>query len=126
MRSVTSEDGSMEFGRYAFGSIEIDGVTYEHDVVIEGGRVRKRKKGPSKALRGGYGHTPLTAAEDIPWSCRRLVLGSGASGSLPVTDDVIAEAERRGVELIVMPTVEAIEELRTSGADTNAILHVTC
>jgi hypothetical protein len=54
------------------------------------------------------------------------VVGSGASGSLPVTDDVIAEAERRGVELIVMPTVEAIEELRRSGADTNAILHVTC
>jgi hypothetical protein len=36
----------MEFGRYVFGSIEIDGVTYEHDVVIEGGRIRKRKKGP--------------------------------------------------------------------------------
>jgi hypothetical protein len=116
----------VEFGRYVFGSIEIDGVTYEHDVVIEGGRIRKRKKGPSKALRGGYGHTPLTAAEDIPWSCRRLVLGSGASGSLPVTDDVTAEAERRGVDLIVMPTVEAIEHLRGSDADTNAILHVTC
>jgi hypothetical protein len=115
----------MEFGRYAFGSIEIDGVTYEHDVVIDGGRIRTRKKGPSKA-RGRHGHTPLTAAEDIPWSCRRLVLGSGASGSLPVTDDVIAEAEHRGVKLIVMPTVEAIEELRRSGADTNAILHVTC
>jgi hypothetical protein len=116
----------MEFGRYVFGSIEIDGVTYEHDVVIEGGRTRKRKKGPSKALRGGYGHTPLTAAEDIPWSCRRLVLGSGASGSLPITDDVIAQAERRGVELIVLPIVEAIEELRRSSANTNAILHVTC
>jgi hypothetical protein len=50
---LTSEDGSMEFGRYVFGSIEIDGVTYEHDVVIEGERTRKRKKGPSKALRGG-------------------------------------------------------------------------
>ncbi len=116
----------MEFGRYAFGSIEVDGATYEHDVVIEGGRIRKRKKGPSKALRGGYGHTPLTAAEDIPWSCTRLVLGTGASGSLPVTNDLIAEADRRGVELIVLPTVEAIEQLRRSGADTNAILHVTC
>jgi hypothetical protein len=116
----------MEFGRYMFGSIEIDGVTYGHDVLIESGRIRKRKKGPSKALRGRYGHTPLTAAEDIPWSCRCLVVGSGASGSLPVTDDVIAEAERRGVELIVMPTVHAIEQLRTSGGDTNAVLHVTC
>ena len=125
-RSLMSEDWAMEFGRYVFGSIEVDGVTYEHDVVIEGGRIRKRKKGPSKALRGRYGHTPLTAAENIPWSCRRLVLGSGASGSLPVTNDVIAEAERRGVELIMLPTVEAIEQLRRSGADTNAILHVTC
>ena len=116
----------MEFGPYVFGSIEIDGVTYDHDVVIEGGRIRKRKKGPSKSLRGGFGHTPLTAAEDIPWSCRRLVVGTGASGSLPVIDDVVAEAEHRGVQLIVMPTVKAIEHLRGSGADTNAILHVTC
>ena len=116
----------MEFGQYVFGSIEIDGVTYEHDVLIESGRIRKRKKGPSKALRGRYGHTPLTAAEGIPWSCRRLVIGCGASGSLPVTDDVTAEAESRGVALIVIPTVEAIEQLRRSGTDTNAILHVTC
>ena len=116
----------MEFGRYVFGSLEIDGVTFDHDVVIQRGRIRKRKKGPSKALRGSYGHTPLGADEDIPWSCRCLVVGSGASGSLPVTDDVIAEAERRGVDLVVMPTAEAIERLRGSGADTNAILHVTC
>jgi hypothetical protein len=54
------------------------------------------------------------------------VVGTGASGSLLITDDVIAEAERRGLELIVTPTVEAIEQLRSSPADTNAILHVTC
>ena len=116
----------MEFGRFAFGSIEIDDVTYEHDVVIESGRIRKRKKGPSKALRSRYGHTPLTAAEDIPWSCARLVIGSGAAGSLPVADDVLAEAERRGVELLVLPTADAIERLRTTGSETSAILHVTC
>jgi hypothetical protein len=124
-RSLMSEDWAMEFGRYVFGSIEVDGLTNEHDVVIEGGRIRKRKKGPRRRSAEGT-DTPLTAAENIPWSCRRLVLGSGASGSLPVTDDVIAEAERRGVVLIVMPTVEAIEQLRRSGPDTNVILHVTC
>ena len=43
---------------YEFGRITIDGVVYEHDVVIEKGEIRKRKKGPSKALRGRYGaHT---------------------------------------------------------------------
>ena len=36
------------------------------------------------------------------------------------------EARRRGVELVVVPTVEAIELLRSEGAGTNAILHVTC
>ncbi|HEU4354974.1 MAG TPA: hypothetical protein VFT27_05245 [Actinomycetota bacterium] len=116
----------MEFGTFAFGSIQIDGSTFEHDVVIDGGRVRKRKKGPSKVLRGRYGHTPLTPAEDIPWACRRLVVGTGAAGSLPVTDELVLEAERRHVELVTMPTAEAIEALRAASADTNAILHVTC
>ncbi|MGE5226550.1 MAG: hypothetical protein ACM3OO_06710 [Planctomycetaceae bacterium] len=116
----------MRFGRYVFGSIEIDGQTYDHDVVIEDGRIRKRKKGPSKQLRSRYGHTPLTAAEDIPWGCRRLVVGSGYDGALPVQDDLAEEARARGVDLVVTPTEEAIELLGRDMRDTNAILHVTC
>src|SRR3990170_7210877 len=116
----------MEFGGFRFGGIEIDGTMYEHDVVIERGRIRKRKKGPSKPLRGTYGHTPLSAAEDIPWSCSRLVVGTGAAGALPLTDDLVQEAERRHVDLVAVPTAEAIEVLRSEGRDTNAILHVTC
>lgn len=115
----------MQFGRYAFGSIEIDDVTYEHDVVIDDGRVRRRDKGPSKALRTA-GHTPLSTAEEIPWACRRLVIGSGASGALPVLGEVREEATRRDVELVVTPTVQAIELLRSDDPGTNAILHVTC
>lgn len=115
----------MYFGRYTFGSIEIDDVTYEHDVVIEDGRVRRRDKGPSKALRTA-GHTPLSAAEEIPWTCRRLVIGSGASGALPVLQEVRQEATRRDVELVVTPTLQAIELLRSGDPETNAILHVTC
>jgi hypothetical protein len=116
----------ISFGRFTFGSIEIDGVVYEHDVVIEGDRVRKRRKGPSKRLRDRYGHTPLSPDEEIPWKCRRLVVGTGAAGSLPVTDRLVEEARRRGVELVLLPTAEAIEELRAGASDTNAILHVTC
>ena len=41
----------MRFEALSFGSIRIDGVTYEHDVVIEHGHVHKRKKKPSKKLR---------------------------------------------------------------------------
>jgi hypothetical protein len=116
----------MEFGRFDFGTIEIDGTTYTHDVVIDRGRIRKRKKGPSKPLRSRYGHTPLSLAEEIPWRCERLVVGSGATGALPLADEVAEEARRQKVELVVLPTAEAIQELRGGASGTNAILHVTC
>ena len=32
----------MGFEKFSFGSIRIDGVTYERDVVIDRGQVRKR------------------------------------------------------------------------------------
>jgi hypothetical protein len=117
---------AMRFEQFAFGSIRVDGTTYDHDLVIDRGRVRKRKKGPSKRLRSRFGHTPLSLDEDIPWDCRRLVIGSGAAGALPVVDDVAKEASRRGVDLIVLPTSDAIEELERAPSGTNAILHVTC
>jgi hypothetical protein len=111
---------------FSFGSIRIDGVTYEHDLVIDRGEIRKRKKSASKQYRHGYGHTPLSAKEDIPWRCRRLVVGTGAEGGLPVMDEVRKEAQLRKVELMSMPTKDAIAILNGSGMDTNAILHVTC
>jgi len=116
----------MELRRFSFGTIEVDGTTYDHDLVIDAGRVRKRSKGPSKKLRERYGHTPLSTGEDIPWDCDTLVVGTGASGSLPVTDDVVREAERRGVRLVMVPTAEAIERLEHPKTRTNAILHLTC
>src|SRR5689334_84870 len=101
----------MRFGSFNFGSIEVDGVTYEYDVVIDRGSIRKRKKKPSKPFRGSYGHTPLSAAEDIPWKCRRLVVGTGAHGGLPIMGDVEREARAREIELLVMPTAQAIVEV---------------
>ena len=115
----------MRFEAYCFGSIRIDGVTYEHDVVIDRGSVRKRKKKPSKKFRDEFGHTPVSVAEQIPWDCRRLVIGTG-TGALPVMDEVRREADRRDITLSIMPTAKAIEELKQHPRDTNAILHVTC
>ncbi len=72
----------MRFTEYSFGSVQVDGVTYDHDVIIDRGKIRKRKKATSKRFRDAYGHTPLSIAEDIPWRCRRLVIGTGADGAL--------------------------------------------
>jgi hypothetical protein len=116
----------MRFEDFSFGSIWIDGVAYEHDVVLDRGQVRKRKKSQSKKFRGDFGHTPLSVEEEIPWNCRRLVIGTGVYGSLPVMDEVKHEAERRKVKLLVLPTSQAIKELERHPEETNAILHVTC
>jgi hypothetical protein len=116
----------MRFRDFSFGSIRINSTTYGHDVVIDRGEVRKREKKPSKKFREDYGHTPLSVKEDIPWKCRRLVIGTGAYGSLPVMPEVKLEAERRKIELLILPTAEALEELEKNTRQTNAILHVTC
>ena len=111
----------------SFGLVEIDGLRFDHDVVIDHGRVSKRRKKASKPLRDRYGHTPLSLLEPIPWDCRRLIVGTGADGALPIDEDVRDEARRRGVELVALPTEEACALLTDAApASTNAILHVTC
>ncbi len=116
----------MRFAGYSFGSLQVDGVTYDHDLIIDRGQIRRRKKAASKKFRGADGHTPLSTAENIPWRCRRLVIGTGADGALPVMEQVRAQARRRKVDLVILPTAEAIGALAGTIKDTNAVLHVTC
>ncbi|HEV2731832.1 MAG TPA: hypothetical protein VGV15_17515 [Terriglobales bacterium] len=115
----------MHFGNFGFGSLCIDKTTYEHDLIIDRGKIRKRKKKPSKRFREEFGHTPLSIEEEIPWKCQRLVIGTGAYGRLPVMQEVKHEAERRQVELLIVPTSKAVQLLEEDPA-ANAILHVTC
>lgn len=115
----------MRFDAFSFGSIRIDGITYEHDVVIDRGKVGKRKKKPSQKFCDRFGHTPLSVEEKIPWKCSRLVIGTG-TGALPVMKEVEQEAKRRKIKLLILPTDKAIKALNKNPDETNAILHVTC
>ena len=111
----------------AFGELEVEGERYLHDVVIDAGRVRKRRKGPSKAFRSAYGHTPLTAGEDLPWGGSVLFVGTGADGALPIDPSVEDEARRRGVTIEAAPTEEICERLGDVPAKrVHAVLHATC
>jgi hypothetical protein len=53
------------------------------------------------------------------------VIGTGA-GALPVMDEVKGEAKRRKIKLVILPTRDAIQELKKEAGTSNAILHVTC
>ena len=116
----------MQIDGFAFGSLRINGATYHRDVVFDRGKVRERNKKPSNRFRNAYGHTPLSMEEKIPWKCRRLVVGTGVNGALPVMKEVKMEARRRNVKLLSLPTPAAIDALKKQPKDTNAILHVTC
>jgi len=61
----------MRFTGYSFGSVRVDGVTYDHDLIIDRGK-------------------------------------------------------RRKIDLIILPTAQAIGMLTQTTKDTNAILHLTC
>ena len=111
----------------AFGLIEIEGKRYDHDVVVSEGRVRKRDKKPSKQFQDRFGHTPLSTDEFTPWEGDLLIVGTGASGQLPIMAEVLDEAARRGTEILAVPTREACRRLAdVPTAHVNAIWHVTC
>src|SRR5205085_390122 len=110
-----------------FGEIEVEGKRYTHDVVIDRGKVRKRKKGglPSNSAKSSATH--LSAREEIPWGGKRLIIGTGAHGALPVMDEVLAEAKRPGIEVITAPTLEVCQLLKeVKKGQAYAVLHCTC
>ena len=111
----------------AFGEVEIEGRRHASDVVIAAGHVEKRHKKLSKRYRDDYGHTPLSAEERIPWGGGRLIVGTGATGNLPIMPAVFVEAHRRGIEVVAAPTKEALAMLREVDTENvYAIIHVTC
>src|SRR5205807_9925303 len=81
-------EATMHFGDFGFGSLRIGKTTYEHDLIIDRGKIRKRKKKPSKKFREGiWAHTSvrrrrdpveMPAARDRNWGVRP-VAGDGGS-----------------------------------------------
>src|SRR5258708_33112271 len=114
----------MQFEDFSFGSIRIDGITHERDVVIDRGEIRKRKKKPSKKFRDAFGHTPLSMEEDIPWKCGRLVVGTGADGRRVVVKVGNREAAHAKFELFILTTTPAIEALKRGTDDTAGVMDV--
>ena len=114
----------MKINSLSFGSITIDGEKFDKDVIIDHGTVKKRKKGESKQYRDRFGHTPLSAGENIPWDCKRLIIGMGHSSGLPVMKEVFEMAKHKGVKVVTMSTPEAAGHVNDEG--TNLVLHLTC
>jgi hypothetical protein len=86
----------MKVKELSFGSINIDGKEFFRDIVISKGKIKKRKKKESKKFRSRFGHTPLSLLENIPWDCKKLIIGTGHSSALPVMKEVSKKAKKKG------------------------------
>lgn len=114
--------------RTRYGWVEIDGVRYDHDVVIHADRsVNRRSKKKSKKLKRQYGHTPLSDA-DLGFldgdNAEILFIGTGQYGDLPITMEAHTILAKR--ETVIRPTPEILSLMEDERRPFAAVLHVCC
>jgi hypothetical protein len=118
----------MEIEKTTFGTITIDGKTYEHDVVVRlSGEVVKRKKKLSKKYYG----TSHTLSKDeakfvFETGCEQLIVGSGQIGNVRLSPEAESYFAKKDCEVLLQPTPEAIQVLNRSRAKKIGLFHVTC
>ncbi len=112
----------------SFGSITIDGKTFDHDIIIRlNGQVEKRAKELSKEMYGTSHKISLEEAKYIyEEGTEKIIVGTGQTGFVKLS----AEAEdfftgkKCGIEMF--PTPWAIERWNELEGRISAIFHVTC
>ncbi|MDR3408103.1 MAG: MTH938/NDUFAF3 family protein [Methylovirgula sp.] len=111
-----------------FGSITIDGKTYDHDVVIGlSGKVLKRHKKLSKE-KYGTSHiiSQEEAADVFNDGCEELIIGTGQADNVRLSPEAQAFFDRKACHVILQPTPEAIQSFNQSKARKIGLMHVTC
>ncbi len=119
---------AMEIERTTFGTITIDGKTYEHDVIIRlSGEVVKRKKKLSKKY---YGTSHVLSMDEAKFiferGCEQLILGSGQMGNVHLSPEAAGYFAKKGCKVLLQPTPEAIRVFNRSHAKKIGLFHVTC
>ena len=122
------QEVAMKIESTTFGTITIDGTTYQHDVVVSlSGEVLKRKKKLSKKL---YGTSHVLSKDEAKFlfekGCDQVVIGSGQMGNVHLSPEAEAYFERKGCEVLLKPTPEAIRMFNRSRAKRIGLFHVTC
>ena len=119
----------MDFGKFHFGRIEIDGVTYERDVVIDRGRIRKRKKKLSKAVYGTSHTISLAEAKYVyrhGEGAQTLIIGGGQYGRVELSPEAAEYLARKRCDVVLLPTPEVIATWNEAKGKVIGLFHVTC
>jgi hypothetical protein len=111
-----------------FGSITIEGVRYEHDVLISlYGDIKKRKKKLSKAV---YGTSHIISLDEAKFihedKAETIIIGSGQNGTVRLSDEAAEYFKKKSCRVDLSPTPEAIGLWNRSKGSIIGLFHVTC
>ena len=112
----------------SFGSITVDGMVFDHDIIINlEGKVKKRKKKLSKAVYGTSHTISLDEAEYIyQEGSAGIIIGSGQYGVTVLSQEATGFLHQNNCKVILLPTPDAIQQWNRAEGKWIALFHITC
>lgn len=110
----------MHIDAYRFGEIIVDGTTYTSDVIVYPDEVQSNWR-----RERGHHLQPDDLTDVIAAAPRHLVIGTGASGRMTVSEETKQLLRRHDISFEVLPTDEACRAFNQRSSAV-AALHLTC
>jgi len=121
----------MTIEEYKFGSITIDGKTYEYDVEV---------RWTGEVLKWWRGESHVVDAEDVKRVMEQnpelIIIGTGEAGLVKITDKAKTEILSKGIGLIIDKTEEAVKTFNIQKGESEeeegkqkkviGLFHLTC
>jgi hypothetical protein len=116
---------NLRIGRYSFGRMNVGGREFMSDLIVHpDGRIQDH-------WRREQGHNLLSndiskLLDAIP---EMLVIGTGASGMMMVSESLVEYCKNRGIEIEIYRTAKAVtrfNEAAEAGKIVAACFHLTC
>jgi hypothetical protein len=111
-----------------FGSITVDGTSFNHDILINlAGQIKKRKKKLSKQIYGTSHTLSLAEAEHVYQDgAQQIILGSGQFDQCRLSDEAESFFKQKDCEVNILPTPEAINAWNQAQGQVIGLFHITC
>ena len=114
--------------RTMFGSVTVDGQTFERDIIIRlSGKVKKRRKKLSSAVYGTSHVISLEEAKHVyQKGAERLVVGAGQFGLVELSEEAAGYFDEQGCLVDLQPMKEALKVWNEAEGSVIGLFHVTC
>jgi hypothetical protein len=115
----------LRIDKYSFGRMTVGGRDFDSDLILHpDGRIQEDWRRIQ-----GHNLVPDDITSLLEEAPGKLIIGTGISGMMRVSDDVLKLCKNRGIEVVVCRTASAVTKFNEAvEADTvvAACFHLTC